>query len=416
MVIRVRAEAGEALGRWGFEHGAWAGWGVERLGWPRSEGLGWPRDRANRASRNGREGRVEGTCGSVRAGCKRWATSLVWNTDGSTVLDMLFKRAVNLTELPSAVPASRTLLLAAHVPLDRVHILRRVHGVAVRVALVVAEQNVAARTRDVWLETHVALEKGFAYLWVLLEVALALVGPREVFVPLLAVPAALLGMRARDGVVHFGHSWGGAGARELEGCEVLVLVREPGVYCLVATEGTELAKQGQVLHVMDIPDGNGMRSIADFACDEVEFLDVVQHGQWRGGGGGDCVGAAWCEDREDFGIIACALSFVSGFVRLVVQEDAFALLAVDCVTLEEVTTHVLVVVELFLRVRLVAELAFNNLFGLILGVAWPYQVCPGVEGVLVRQVETKNRVFRKRTLLVNASKYSTEVFESVVLV
>lgn len=104
------------------------------------------------------------------------------------------------------------------------------------------------------------------------------------------------------------------------------------------------------------------------------------------------------------------------FVRLVVEEDTFALLAVDCVALEEITTHVLVVVELLLRVRLVAELALDDLFSLILRVAWPYKVYARVEGVLVRQVKPQNRVLRIRTLLMNASEYSTEVVESVVLI
>lgn len=117
MVIRVRAESREALGRRGSEHVAWA----------------------DRASRDGREGQVEGARGGERARCKQWATELVRYISDSTILDMLLKRAVNLAELAPAVPARRALLLAAHVPLTRVHILGRIHGVAARVALVVTE-------------------------------------------------------------------------------------------------------------------------------------------------------------------------------------------------------------------------------------------------------------------------------------
>lgn len=113
-------------------------------------------------------------------------------------------------------------------------VLFSIHGMSVYVGLVVVEDDVAAWAEDVPLEALVSLQKGFAYLEMLIKVAVVLFIAARVFIPLFAVPAFLLVMHTRDLRGSLGSFWCGASLWELEECEVQILVRQLGIHHIVA--------------------------------------------------------------------------------------------------------------------------------------------------------------------------------------
>jgi hypothetical protein len=112
----------------------------------------------------------------------------------------------------------------------------------------------------------------------------------------------------------------------------------------------------------------------------------------------------WDEDWDVFWVLVRAIAFLFRLLRLVVQEDAFALLTLYCMLVKEDDTHRNVLVDVLLGVHFMTMVALHSVLGWILSVAWLWKVYSRVEGVLMWESKRDDTILGIRSLLMNAHK------------